>query len=54
MASKQDPRKARIDDYIDQNLKKVFSELETDDMPDQITDLLSVLRAQDKALQDKK
>lgn len=54
MASKQDPRKARIDNYIDQNLKKVFSELETDEMPDQITDLLSVLRAQDEEMKAKK
>ena len=54
MASKQDPRKAKIDSYIDQNLKKVFSELETDEMPDQITDLLSVLRAQDEEMQAKK
>ncbi|WP_415404420.1 hypothetical protein [Tateyamaria sp. SN3-11] len=54
MASKQDPRKARIDNYIDQSLKKVFSELETDEMPDQITDLLSVLRAQDEEMKAKK
>lgn len=54
MASKQAPRQARRDAYIDQNLKKVFSELETDDMPDQIMDLLSVLRAQDEELKAKK
>ena len=54
MASKQDTGKAKRDEFIDQNLKKVFSELETDDMPDQITDLLSVLRAQDEALKAKK
>ena len=54
MSSKHDPKKARIDQYIDENLKKVFSELEKDEMPDQITDLLSVLRAQDKAEEGRK
>lgn len=54
MESKQDYRKKRRDAFIDQNLKKVFSELETDAMPDQITDLLSVLRAQDEELKAKK
>jgi Anti-sigma factor NepR len=54
MASKQETKKTRRDAFIDQNLKKVFSELETDDMPDQITDLLSVLRAQDEELKAKK
>ena len=44
-----DPKKERIAQYIDENLKKVFSELEADEMPDQMTDLLSVLRAQDAA-----
>jgi len=54
MASKQDSGKTSRDEFIDANLKKVFSELETDDMPDQITDLLSVLRAQDEELKGKK
>jgi hypothetical protein len=54
MASKQETKKTRRDAFIDQNLKKVFSELETDEMPDQITDLLSVLRAQDEELKAKK
>lgn len=54
MASKQDPKKTRRDEYIDRNLKKVFSELETDEMPDQIMDLLTVLRAQDEELKGKK
>lgn len=48
MASEDDPRQAKIAKYIDENLKQVFSELERDEMPDQITDLLSVLRAQDQ------
>lgn len=54
MASHEDPRKAKIAAYIDENLKQVFSDLEGDDMPDQIIDLLSVLRAQDEELKAKK
>lgn len=54
MASQNRPKQERIDEYIDQNLKKVFSDLEKDEMPDQIVDLLSVLRAQDEELKGKK
>ncbi|MBT0959101.1 hypothetical protein IV417_17070 [Alphaproteobacteria bacterium KMM 3653] len=54
MTSRDAPKKARIAKYIDESLKQVFSELEADTMPDQITDLLSVLRAQDDALKGKK
>ena len=54
MASEDDPKKARIAKYIDENLKQVFSELENDDMPDQIVDLLTVLRAQDEEMKAKK
>lgn len=54
MTSSEDPKKAKITQYIDQNLKRVFSELESDEMPDQIVDLLSVLRAQDENLKAKK
>ena len=54
MASEEDPKQDKIDRYIDQNLKKVFSELEGDDMPSEIIDLLSVLRAQDEELKAKK
>ena len=54
MANKQDPKRERIDNYIDQNLKKVFSDLEKDQMPSEIIDLLAVLRAQDAELKDKK
>ena len=54
MASDDDQKKAKIGKYIDENLKQVFSELENDDMPDQITDLLMVLRAQDEELKVKK
>lgn len=54
MASPEDPKKAKIAKYIDENLKQVFSDLEQDEMPTEIIDLLSVLRAQDAALKDKK
>ncbi|MCV2892237.1 NepR family anti-sigma factor [Lentibacter sp. XHP0401] len=54
MTSRSDAKKAKIAEYIDENLKKVFSELESDEMPDQIVDLLSVLRAQDEELKQKK
>ena len=54
MANKEDPKRARIDDYIDKNLKKVFSDLEKDQMPSEIIDLLSVLRAQDAELKEEK
>lgn len=47
MASKDDPRQARVDKHIDQNLKKVFSDLERDQLPNEITELLSTLRTQD-------
>lgn len=54
MANTEDPKQDRIDRYIDQNLKKVFSDLEKDEMPGEIVDLLSVLRAQDQELKAKK
>ncbi|WP_342076977.1 NepR family anti-sigma factor [Yoonia sp. SS1-5] len=54
MASNDDPKKAKIAEYIDENLKQVFSDLEKDEMPDQIVDLLAVLRAQDEELKAKK
>ena len=48
MASPSIQKQDQIDRFIDQNLKKVFADLEKDEMPDRISDLLSVLRAQDK------
>ena len=53
MTSQHDPKQDRIDRYIDENLRRVFSELEQDKMPDELIDLLSVLRAQDKEMQGK-
>ena len=47
MATEEDPKKAEIAHYIDENLKQVFSDLQSSQMPDQIIDLLNVLRAQD-------
>ncbi|WP_411891009.1 hypothetical protein [Yoonia sp. SDW83-1] len=54
MAGQDDPKKAKIAKYIDENLKQVFSDLEGDEMPTQITDLLAVLRAQDDERKTKK
>jgi hypothetical protein len=54
MTSQENPKKQRIAKYIDENLKQVFSDLEGDDMPDQIIDLLSVLRAQDQEMNAEK
>lgn len=54
MARAGQGKKTQIAEYIDENLKKVFSDLERDQMPDQIIDLLSVLRAQDEDKKAKK
>lgn len=54
MTSKNDQKSAKIAKYIDENLKQVFSELESDEMPSEIVDLLTVLRAQDDELKAKK
>ncbi|MCX7559264.1 NepR family anti-sigma factor [Sulfitobacter sp. F26204] len=54
MTSNDDQKSAKIAKYIDENLKQVFSDLERDELPDRITDLLSVLRAQDDAKKDEK
>jgi len=54
MTSSDNNKQAKIAKYIDSNLKQVFSDLEDDELPDQITDLLSVLRAQDDEMKAKK
>ncbi|MEQ6204898.1 hypothetical protein ABMC88_17800 [Sulfitobacter sp. HNIBRBA2951] len=51
MTPGEDEGNDEIKQLIDMNLKQVFAELEEDGMPGEITDLLSVLRAQD--LQEK-
>ena len=47
MAAAEDPKKAQIAKYIDRNPKSVFSEFAHAALPDEITDLLSAMRAQD-------
>lgn len=46
-------RKDVIAKHIDENLKEVFAGYADDDMPTELVDLLSVLRAQDKAMEPK-
>lgn len=46
-------RKEVIAQYIDENLKEVFAGYVDDEMPSEVTDLLSVLKAQDQQLGDK-
>lgn len=53
MTSVKNPKKELIAKYIDESLKRVFSDLEDDKMPDEILDLLTVLRAQDEEMQSK-
>lgn len=42
---KPDPE---VEEYIDQNLKRVFSHLEQEEVPDRFKDLLSRLRAKEQ------
>jgi len=39
---------SKVDEYIDQNLKRVFADLEQDEIPDRFKALLDKLRAQDQ------
>lgn len=48
MASGKMKNQDGINHLIDENLKKVFTELKDDQMPSELIDLLSVLRAQDQ------
>lgn len=54
MSDADDPKSDEVADLINQNIKKVFADLEEDGMPGQILDLLSVLRAQDLEEKDGK
>lgn len=54
MSDADDQKSDEVADLINQNLKKVFADLEEDSMPGQILDLLSVLRAQDLEEKDSK
>lgn len=42
-----DPDKKAIDALIDQNLRLIYEDLLEEGLPDQIKDLLAVLKAQD-------
>jgi len=54
MAENSDPKRAAIiEQYIDENLKQVFSQYADEDMPTEITDLLSLLKAQDQSMEKK-
>lgn len=46
-------RKKIIAHYIDENLKEVFAEYTREDLPPEVVDLLSVLKAQDQEMDDK-
>lgn len=54
MADEEAPKQERINQYINNNLKTILADLAEDEMPDEITDLLMVLRAQDEQMKDKK
>lgn len=54
MTGADDRLSSGVTKYIDENLKQVFSQLEQDEIPDEITDLLAVLRAQDEELKGDK
>ena len=54
MSLRKNERSDSIDHFLDENLKKVFSDYQGDDMPTEITDLLSVLRAQDEEMKHTK
>ncbi|SEW19011.1 hypothetical protein SAMN04488515_1499 [Cognatiyoonia koreensis] len=41
-------RKTLIAQYINENLKEVFDEYASEDMPDEMKDMLSLLKAQDE------
>ena len=54
MSKQPDPKLTQvITQYIDQNLKEVFDGYANEDMPTEILDLLSVLKAQDQELDQK-
>ncbi len=45
----QTQRKARLQDEIDQNLKRAYQDVLNEDVPDRFTQLLDQLRAQDNS-----
>ena len=51
MSNKPDPKRQDvIAKHIDENLKEVFAGYADDEMPTELVDLLTVLRAQDQEL----
>jgi hypothetical protein len=51
MSNSTDPkRKEVIAEYINENLKEVFAGYVDDSLPTEVTDLLSVLKAQDQEM----
>lgn len=52
MTSDETPKQERINRYINKNLRVILSDLAKDDLPDEMTDLLMVLRAQDEQMKD--
>lgn len=54
MARQDSSKKDEIDAFLDQNIKQVFTDLSDDEMPSEIVDLLTMLKAQDKELDGKK
>lgn len=47
MSHSNDPEDDRIATLIDNNLKRVYSDIVQEDLPDRFKDLLAVLKAQD-------
>ena len=47
MTQSEDSKDDRINALIDDNLKRVYSDLAKEDLPDRFKDLLAVLKAQE-------
>lgn len=54
MNQKDNDSDPRIAALIDQNLKRVYSDLVQEELPDRFKDLLAVLKAQDAEQADKR
>ncbi|MFT6022972.1 MAG: hypothetical protein ACI9PY_001085 [Ascidiaceihabitans sp.] len=54
MPKPKEIKKNEASDFVNDNLKMVFQELSDDKLPDEIGDLLRVLKAQDEAAEAKK
>lgn len=54
MDKSNEKEKERVATLIDQNLKMIYSDLATEELPDRFKDLLAVLKAQDAGDKDKK